>query len=525
MSHIGRRRLALSVPIVSLPASLSVIAARSLSGVLLSAALVSASLSLSASPCLAQDAFGWGPGDGAVDTFSTGGYGYPATTVEGENYGDSFSSPGDSFTSGCSLQPLPLAPTLHGMTWGRVDPLDLESQGMVRLPRKEYENLVTLPSPRSLLGASSSDLTTREVAGEDEVAPPIFPPMPKSITLPSYVSPQKSYIVQSDEFSYSGMREAGWNLGSTAHMVRHGFVDGKPVDISVMQDVIIDKALLERIMSVNELCSNNEDYQCRVGALGMQMLHEFSIPELKFAFTDESNGEIRELKRTLAFRESIAKIPASNLSASARSNLAASLEKRNKPYVALVERLRVVEMANDGPSRYYLAKLYGKIGEKKLAFETLREAVESSWGPKDRALLGQTHALLGAMLLDASRNASRSNHPELALLRLKIASIECKKALIINPNNQQAQQDMLKIAKQAVTSEPSFDNNLYLAGAYLLNGDLDRAQYSYDQCAEISAGDPRLKQARSLVKYVQSTQLANAAKPKTHLADWQGDAK
>ena len=95
MSHIGRRRLALSVPIVSLPASLSVIAARSLSGVLLSAALLSASLSLSASPCLAQDAFGWGPGDGAVDTFSTGGYGYPATTVEGENYGDSFSSPGD----------------------------------------------------------------------------------------------------------------------------------------------------------------------------------------------------------------------------------------------------------------------------------------------------------------------------------------------------------------------------------------------------------------------------------------------
>lgn len=514
MSHIGRRRLALSVPIVSLPASLSSRAARSLSGALLSAALLSASLSLSASPCLAQDAFGCGPGGGPVDTFSTGGYGYPVTTVEGENYGD-------SFTSG----EYPTAPTLQGETNGTIEMQDEEDRGMARLPRPEYEKLVTLPAPRVLLGAATGDLTTREIAAEEEVAPPIFPPMPKAITLPPSVHPGQSYIPKVEEFGYAQINDGGWNLGSTAYATRRGLVNGKPMDISVMEDVYIDKALLARIMDVNELCSNNEDYLCRLSALGLQMLHQFSIPELTFATPTDSDPEIRELKRTLTFRENIAKKPASKANAATRAKEATSLEKQGKLFAALVERLRVVEMLNDGPSRYHLAKLYGKLGERKLAFETLREALEANWASKDRMLLGQAHGLAGAMLLDASRSASRNNHSELSLLRLKIASIECRKALIINPRDQQAQQDLLKIAKIAVTNDNSFDNNLCLAGAYMLSGEVERAQVAYDQCAEISANDPRLKQARSIVKYIQSTQLANAAKPKTHLADWQEEGK
>lgn len=474
MSHIGRRRLALSVSMLSLLAYLPI----------------------AALPCQAQDAFGSGPGGGGTteDTFT-------------------------SYTLGS--QGYYQMPTLQGETNGTITLLDAEANGLNRLPRDEYDKLVTLAAPRVLLGAALTDMTTREIAAEENVAPPIFPPMPRSISLPADISAGNCHYPRGEEYGGTKVGEDGWNLGSTAYATRRAVLSGAAPVVSATDDVYIDQPLLDRIMHVNELCANNADYPCRLSALGLQMMHEFKIPEMSFPLPTDFDVQIRELKKTLTFRENIAKKPASSANAAARAKEASNLEKQGKLFAALVERLRVVEMADDGPSRLQLAKLYGKIGEKKLAYETIKEALEANWSSKDRNLMGQAHGLAGAILLDASRNASRNNYRDLSLLRLKIASIECKKALIINPNNQQAQQDMLKIAKLAVASDPSFDNNLYLAGACLLSGDIERAQFAYDQCAEINAGDPRLKQARSLVKYVQSTQLANAGKAKTHLADWQ----
>lgn len=426
---------------------------------------------------LAQDAFGSGPG-GGVDGFYSGDYAYGTqTSVTGVN-----------------------SPTLEGETNGTIAPYNLE--GLIRLPRDEYDKLVTLPAPRILLGAALTDLTTREIAAEEEVAPPDFPPLPRSISLPAGVTNQACHYPSREEFAVPGGLSDGWNMGGTAYSDRRAVLAGAAPVVSGTTDLFIEQSLLDYIMKVGEMCGNNEDYNCRLGALGLKMMYQYKLPELAFPMSgNEMDLEIRELKRALRFRENIAKIPAVTASCAARAKNAERLENCGKPFEALVERLRIVEISDDGPSRYYLARLYRRIGEKKLAFETLKEALEAKWKPRDRAILGQAHSLVGAILLDASHSASRINNRELHLLRLRNASIAFRRALIIDPQDAQAQDGLLRVAKEAVAADPSFDNYLCLAGANLLAGNTERAQIAYDECAEINAGDPRLRQARSIIKF------------------------
>lgn len=217
----------------------------------------------------------------------------------------------------------------------------------------------------------------------------------------------------------------------------------------------------------------------------------------------DSNREVVLLKRVLRFKESIASIKASDAPASKREMLAARLEKEGKLYDALVERLRVEEMQDNGVSRYHLAMLYRRLGEKKLAFEKLKEAVEATWAKTDRALLTRANVALGDSLLEASTAALRQGAEPLSLARLRNASAAYRRACVLCPRDKAAVSGLLRCCKQAAAIHPCFDNSLMLAGAYCLAGDFGRAQGLYDDCAETNANDPRLRQARLVVQQCQ----------------------
>ncbi|CAN5565086.1 hypothetical protein BH11CYA1_BH11CYA1_48880 [soil metagenome] len=416
-----------------------------------------------------------------------------------------------------------LVPKLQGVPGGSCESIvegensAIDARVGDRMPRDQYDKLVTMPDPRDMLGASICDLTVRDMAGEEEPAPANLPPMPRAISLPVGVSADTVHIPRGEEFGASVINFTNWNLGSTAYSVRRRVAASGTPSVDGSDDIYIDKDLMEHIMDVGSKCGANDDYTTRIAALGLKYSH----PECRtvvapdFLIDVQSKldpPEIQELKRTLSFREHVAAIPASTLNPAQRASLAAKLEGEHKLFDALVERLSVVDANSDGPSRYYLARLYCQINENKLAYETLKEALEGNWKKSERPILQKTYNLIGNILLTASRKAERLGHHDLSLLRLRNASVALRRAIVLDPNDENAVDGLLKIAKQAIVANPGFDNYLLLGSAQMLFGDREKAELSYSQCAQLSPNDPRLRLAKVYKKQLKpNSELARKA--------------
>ena len=113
------------------------------------------------------------------------------------------------------------------------------------------------------------------------------------------------------------------------------------------------------------------------------------------------------LEAMAQFKQSLNQTKASTASPAQRAHLADRLEAQGLYYDALVERLRCVDLLDSGPSRYKLANLYLLMGEKKMAFETLKEATENHWSSAERDDLIATHIMLGDVLFDSAKDALR----------------------------------------------------------------------------------------------------------------------
>ncbi len=450
------------------------------------------------------------PDVAAQDSFASSQDDTRASSQDDTRYNSSAPDAGDVFI----YQGAP--PVLQGMTNGAFKAVNGD-----RMPRDQYDKLVSMPDPRVLLGASLCDLTMRDLAAEEEIAPANFPPMPNALVLPANFNVANVHLPVGEEFGAPVGNFARWNLGSTAYVVRRR-VSGTPVPIDGDDDIYIEKDLMERILDVGAKCGANVDYGNRVSALGLKYAH----PECRDVVAPDylievqstlDRPEIAELKRTLSFRENVAREPASSLNPAQRAELAAKYESENRPFDALEERLCVVDANNDGTSRYYLARLYFSINERKLAYETLKEALESNWKKSERPVLQASYNLFGNILLMASRSAERNGLHDLSLLRLRNASVAFRRAVILNPSDENAVDGLLKVAKQAIAANPCFDNYLLLGSAQMLFGDIEKAELSYAQCALLSANDPRLKQARQFKKQLKNKPVlplhASAAKP------------
>lgn len=370
------------------------------------------------------------------------------------------------------------------------------------MARRLFNEQVTLPDGRDVLGLSICDLTCNRIALEEANVPADFPPLPKCIKIPDGITSESIRRPIPELFSKWPRSKAGWNLGritaSAADMA--GYSGSAPLDKDL--DVIIPGSLMAKIGRVSSLASENSDYDCRLAVLGLQYQHEYrvkSVAELNSDSLDvRKTAEVAMLERVLRFKELLAaKIPTTG-TVKVREARAAQLEAVGSIYEALFERLKIEEMIANGPSHFRVAILYRSIGEDKLAFEKLKEAVESDWPKADAHLLASANKELADILMKAYGTAVKVGNRDLALGRLRNASRAYRQSFLLNTNDTAALEGLKRTAHIATIEEPCFDNYLMLGSAQLLSGQLEKAQEAYKQCAVYNPNDPLLKQARKV---------------------------
>ena len=428
---------------------------------------------------MAQDAFGSSEQlrSDKVE-FSSRGQGLDDTTVSPQG-SDSQGADTDQFTGVC--------------------PGSSES---IRMARRLFNEQVTLPDGRDVLGLSICDLTCNRIALEEAPVPADFPPLPKCIKIPDGITSESIRRPIPELFSKWPSTRAGWNLGRMTASAAEtaGYRGPAPLDKDL--DVVIPGSLMAKIGRVSSLASENPDYDCRLAVLGLQYQHEYRVKPIAELNSDSlDNGkspEVAMLERVLRFKEILAaKIPTTG-TVKVREARATQLEAAGSTYEALFERLKIEEMIANGPSHFRVALLYRSIGEDKLAFEKLKEALESDWPRADAHLLASANKELADILMKAYGTAVKVGNRDLALGRLRNASTAYRQSFLLNTDDTAALEGLKRTAHIATVEEPCFDNYLMLGGAQLLSGQLVKAQEAYKQCAALNPNNPLLKQARKV---------------------------
>lgn len=466
----------------------------------------------------AQDAFGSGPGGG--DRFRTSTFGSRTrvgdhTVVQGVNSElvDGFYC-FDGEASSDSLDDLGQAPTLQGYTTGTIAPagpllpgqsLQSDSYGensstdLVRIPRAEFKKLVEMPDGLDLLGLSLCDQTCLEIAAQE-------PNSPESMLTPrAVVLSQASAGARS---SYSGNNFqmwpeslCGWNLGSYVDPERRAPGEGAVVDGRL--DKFIEPSLLAEVMRVGELCGSNPDYYPRLAAYGLKYRRHFrqrSPREVALdasdAVSSKGDSEIALLKRVLRVKTDLAAIKPRSEDPARRMLSAEKFESEGNLYEALVDRLRLEEMQDDAVSRYRVAVLYRALGEHKLAYEKVKEALECQFKPSEKSLQCKANLLAGDILMEAVKEADRHGSLAISQARLRNATAAYRRACLLCPFDTAVGARLLKAARLAEAMESNVENKLMLVGAYRYAGDSESAQNLLDELVASAGGDIRVKQIR-----------------------------
>jgi hypothetical protein len=236
------------------------------------------------------------------------------------------------------------------------------------------------------------------------------------------------------------------------------------------------------------------------------------ISELRKQDPDAANAYSCMAKLKLA----IAKNKACTDPPRQRAKMAEALERQGKPYEALVHRLRCADILDDGSSKHQLAKLYFKLNEKKLGFETLRDAAEKSWAKSQSDELSDVHYLMGKYIHELAKDAEKHGNDELRMLRLRNASACLRRAVCLDRYNREANSRLMQVAREAASLDNSFDNQLLIGSTNLIAGDLERADNAYRECTTINKQEPRLKEAKQLLAAIAKKQAAfdsTTAKP------------
>jgi len=409
-------------------------------------------------------------------------------------------SEGDSFASGS-------APQLQGTTSGVMveSPEDkqeteniatLTGQG-VRIQGDEFRRATRLPSSRLLLGLSICDLSYRPIVCDEVKAAADMPPLPKQITLARTIAEGQ---ITSESVPGSSFEMATQKPQTVLSML---FSSSKS-PLPVPEEVVVSADAVEEMSNANYAAACNPDFGSRFAAYCMELEHTGKVASyLKGAVEGlrEAEFKIPAAYHVMArLKMAIAQIEASKASAAERAALASKLEREGKVYEALVERLRCVDLLDDGLSRLELAKLYLRIKEPKLGFETLRDAAQKTWPKNQAAKLAEVHYLMGTYISALSKEALKNGNMNLSLVRLQLASACFRRTVCLDRSNSDAVMCLVQVAKQGTTMDDSFDNQLMLGGAYYLAGDLERAKSAYDECQVKNRDDRRLKQARALLE-------------------------
>ncbi|MBX9689044.1 MAG: tetratricopeptide repeat protein, partial [Candidatus Obscuribacterales bacterium] len=180
-----------------------------------------------------------------------------------------------------------------------------------------------------------------------------------------------------------------------------------------------------------------------------------------------------------------------------RSSIADDADVSGQYDTAIVEWRKCVKMQDDAISHKRLGEVLLKAGKTVDGFKELRSAVgRTDWTPEQKKELSAVHGKLGDILLEFALKAKDAGKGTKGMQRLYNAAQEYRRAVQVYPGNGAAVDGLIKCAQMALAIRPSFDNHLFLGGAYLLAGKFPQAQMEYNECFKIKGDRPELSTAR-----------------------------
>ena len=208
-------------------------------------------------------------------------------------------------------------------------------------------------------------------------------------------------------------------------------------------------------------------------------------------FTDPENGPAENgLNRCLS---ALGKPPGD---LSYRLSLAAGAEGQGMYNIAAVEYRICCHISDSGPNNYKLGRALLKANKTVEGYEALRTALRKDWGKDEQGELGECHVLMADKLLEFAYIAKKQGNMPTFVKRLNNSMVEYRRACMINPSNMQAVHGLTETAREAVTLQPTFANQLALGSAYLLQLDFDRAKVCFEKAWRLNPSSPELARAR-----------------------------
>ena len=164
---------------------------------------------------------------------------------------------------------------------------------------------------------------------------------------------------------------------------------------------------------------------------------------------------------------------------------------------AIVEYRHLAKVSDTPNNRAQLGRVFIKAGKTVEGFKELRTAVgRSDWTECEKMELADTHRELGDILKDFALKAKDQGKGQKGMQRLWNAGVEYRRAVTIYPGNLAAVEGLVQCAQMALAVRNSFDNHLFLGGAYLLAGKFANAQMEYKECYKLKPDNPELSAAR-----------------------------
>ncbi len=204
-----------------------------------------------------------------------------------------------------------------------------------------------------------------------------------------------------------------------------------------------------------------------------------------------------------------------------RSSLASELESQGNYPMAVAEWRAALKADDSLSNRALLASALILADSDREALAELRSIVKAPEdnSASDKIQLANCHRQLAELYLKYSNYFEKRGAFASSIALLETGVMEARRACVLNPQDSRAIKILLAGSLDATAYSPDeIDNHFLLAAAYLLKGDLQRANIEYGDCGRLDESDPRLAIARLVYQRAASKRQAPVDQLKSNIA-------
>lgn len=346
------------------------------------------------------------------------------------------------------------------------------------------------PSPYKLFARKSNLRSTLQMSYslKDRLKLMEIPAMPESVDLEKFMDPEPPPEV-ADEKILDGKTEQSKQIGALG-----GMDDGIPAGVNADTE-------LNNLSNLINKDSDNDALRIKQSVL----LVQYGNSILK------SGGNAQTAANK--YREALYILPA-NTEASNKLNACLSKQgidpkkpsERFKQFIALyddglkeaslAELREFSQLSKDGPSQALLGACELEDStESTEGYLNLLFSLNKNWDTGSDSAKSMVHVIIGELLQRDAERALTAVDKNRRLKDLQKISLHLKQAALLDRSNSQAINKLLEVSKEAARINNSAGNNLFLAGAYFLQGNKDGARGSFASAVSLAPRDPVFEEA------------------------------